>query len=272
MQLKLIPPAPAPVGPNANPAMHLPTVLFTLSYPPPPSYLPLPAAYAGLVKVVVEEGLLDGERRRSLGLTNELLGSDPFAAHSRGENPFGDLGNPGESELGTGSLTPHSLDKSTWLAAVLSEVVFDLSGASTAEHNREAEGEVIHVRCRYCDGREVEWMWDVGQAQQDVDGEGEGCYAALRRVLSDVSASAAAGERERRVREGRWRSVENQYAQSVEGSDSGHSREGSEDGHIMGRDAGASIPGTVEVRRGKEKEGKKHKKQRSLLMSLVAFA
>jgi hypothetical protein len=214
MQLKLLPPHP------------LPTVLFTLAYPAPPSNLPLPAAYAALLKLVVEESLLDSE-------TNilERVESPPGAGVGIAGRVGGTPSSPSSGNgTGQGSLTPHALDKATWIAAVLSEVVFDLSGdasaaAGTPVDERETgvsdedaavngmekgeEARRVRVVCRYVDGREVAWVWDAADAADADDVEGEegkeaaACYAALQSVLADVNESAAAGERERREREQR---------------------------------------------------------------------
>lgn len=288
MQLKLLPPHP------------LPTVLFTLAYPAPPANLPLPASYAALLKLVVEENLLDSAH----GVLDRAGGA---RAHNRHAGPVNG---------GQGSLTPHALDRATWIAAVLSEVVFDLSDGARR----------VRVVCRYVDGREVGWMWDVpeGGADGEDDAEAQACYAALRSVLRDVDESAAAGERERREREKRHAyhdrfafgerdfgrgqeeakerkrrsagpgmlpmqrsySHENVREQAQEAR-----RRSLEEEMSMGHDAEAHVPGHVETRRGKgkrskdakkvekeedAKEGKKekgkHKKKGSLLSSLVALA
>ena len=63
----------------------------------------------------------------------------------------------------------------------------------------------MRVLCRYVDGREVSWVWEApADSDRDADqgggkeaGEAAACYAALQRVLRDVTESAAAGERER---------------------------------------------------------------------------
>lgn len=206
MQLKLLPPAP------------LPTVLFTLAYPAPPSSLPLPAAYAGLLKLIVEENLLDSDN-------NILDRVDGPLRRGAGVGVAAAVGG-----TGAGSLTPHALDRATWIAAVLSEVVFDLSGededgagadpAADADVDAQPAGETktVRVRCRYVDGREVAWALAVPTAASagpmpapaalpatasDAEKESAACYAALLSVLADVNESAAAGERERRERERR---------------------------------------------------------------------
>lgn len=209
MQLKLLPPHP------------LPTVLFTLSYPAPPSNLPLPASYAHFLKLIVEENLLDSD--------NNILErvDGPLSLHRQsGVGVAAGVGGTGQ-----GSLTPHALDKATWISAVLSEVVFDLSGCrentnnaveSSASspidlsENLDASKETVRdkkvrVVCRYVDGREVEWTWivpspsatDIQPSTSDANDDARACYAALQSVLRDVTESATAGERERKDRERR---------------------------------------------------------------------
>ncbi|GJE96674.1 hypothetical protein PsYK624_128760 [Phanerochaete sordida] len=260
MQLKLLPPHP------------LPTVLFTLAYPAPPPSLPLPASYAALLKRVVEDRLLDAEHSILERVDGPLPFSSPthcspshsshsshshcssahssHSAHSHsssahsghaGVSPalrsLGSPTSPGQGvNGGQGSLTPHALDRATWIAAVLSEVVFDLSDGTNGseppspaeqhpdphhpEHQRPdhqptdrlaapAGPRRVRVLCRYVDGREVSWVWEApaGDDSEGEDGEDGGeaaaCYAALQSVLRDVTDSAAAGERERRDRERR---------------------------------------------------------------------
>ena len=363
MQLKLLPPHP------------LPTVLFTLTYPAPPSNLPLPSSYAHLLKLIVEENLLDSDN----GVLDRVDGPLPLSRLSGPGVAPGVGVAAGVGGTGQGSLTPHALDKATWISAVLSEVVFDLSGdgakedtASSpaacspvhsttevavrgndakedSESEKQAEMEKkVRVVCRYVDGREVEWTWIVPAASTESDLENDdirsarACYAALQSVLSDVTESATAGERERRERERRHTYHEryayeatHPFASSIHaavgaerydrypaavkprvpiqrrsgmavarsysfddarqvGSEREEERRKSFDEEMgvprMGQDSEAHVPGFVETRRGKGrknkesapkeekdakdgKEGKgRHKKQRSLLMSLVAFA
>lgn len=209
MQLKLLPPQP------------LPTVLFTLSYPAPPSNLPLPASYAHLLKLIVEENLLDSD--------NNILErvDGPLSLHRQsGVGVAAGVGGTGQ-----GSLTPHALDKATWINAVLSEVVFDLSGCGEDTSNavdssvsspidlsenlnaskEKVQEKKVHVVCRYVDDREVEWTWivppssasDIQPSTSGADADARACFAALQSVLTDVTDSAAAGERERKDRERR---------------------------------------------------------------------
>ncbi|KIP07787.1 hypothetical protein PHLGIDRAFT_408874 [Phlebiopsis gigantea 11061_1 CR5-6] len=266
MQLKLLPPAPHP------------TVLFTLAYPAPPPSLPLPLAYAHALRLIVDERLLDaddGSGAAGLGLAGALA-----------------------PPAGGGSLTPHALDRATWLAAVLSEVVFDLSADGDDAGN-------VRVDATYVDGRRVHWVLPE-------------CAPALRSVLADVAVSAAAADRERREREARHAYHARMLVADGECYPRGASfevprksereeerRHSLEEFGVGGR---ASVDGYVETRRGKgrrmrdrvrEKEmaaasggreereqleercgekGKdakskmRHRKKPSLLMSLVAFA
>lgn len=333
MQLKLLPPHP------------LPTVLFTLAYPAPPSNLPLPASYATLLKLIVEENLLDSDSN----VLERVDGASAGAGAGRGS--------------GQGSLTPHALDRATWIAAVLSEVVFDLSGDADApasdnddNHpdchnvaaNDDAKQNTLRVVCRYVDGREVAWTLSVPaspspDAETTDEKEARACYDALQAVLRDVNESAAAGERERRDRErrhayhdmhpfsappnhrggstGGFERYDRYPSSAPRGAVHGQNqpakrpssgmvrsysfeepraaveteerRRRSLDEGEMGREAEVHVPGVVETRRGKgrkgvpkerekeredakKEEGKdgkgKHKKQRSLLMSIVALA
>ena len=268
MQLKLLPPAPHP------------TVLFTLAYPAPPPALPLPLAYAHALRLIVDERLLDaddGSGAAGLGLA-------------------GALGQP----MGGGSLTPHALDRATWLGAVLAEVVFDLS----ADMDDDGAADV-RVEATFVDGRTARWVLPA-------------CAPALRGVLADVAVSAAAAERERREREARHayharalvadgecypRGASFDVPRNREGE--GERRRSLDEFGVGGR---ASVDGYVETRRGKgrrvrererekeaaaasayEEEGQpkdrdleqgekggngktRHRKKPSLLMSIVAFA
>jgi len=136
--------------------------------------------------------------------------------------------------------TLHALDKATWLGAVLREVVFDLE---------ESEG---RVKCVWVDGGVEEWAFGMGENTcVERDREREGCIRMLERVLSDVAQSAEEDERERLRDE--WEQVAR--ARTAR----------------MAELAEANVQAQAQQAHAQTNLAKaKHKKRRSLLMSLVA--
>jgi hypothetical protein len=120
----------------------------------------------------------------------------------------------------------HALDKATYLAELLQEVVFDMESES--------------VRCVWVDGGVEEWPLLDGK------GDREGCLRMLSRVLRDVELSGEEAKKEQ-LRDD-WERFEYAQAQQAQANALAHAQ------------AQAMSPA----------KANRHKKQRSLLMSLVA--
>jgi hypothetical protein len=142
-----------------------------------------------------------------------------------------------------------ALDKTTWIIACLSSVTFDLSepreGCDNFEVNKRSN--IGRVVCAFIDGRIIEW--ELGSTQTE-DKEAINCVEMLRGVCQDVQNSAMEAEKER---EAKYRVQDLRSSTSSEGG-------GSEE---------CSVQVKPNDKAETRKQGK-HKKQRSLLMSLVA--
>lgn len=147
-----------------------------------------------------------------------------------------------------------ALDKTAWIIACLTSVTFDISGSSQEDGQRpcvetgtddDSAGGPGRVTCVFIDGRIVEWDLDVTQVE---DQEAFACVQMLQSVCRDVHDSAVQAEQERM-----------RHHASTPRQKSLACGTGAED-----KNAQSS---------GKGEQGKavKHKKQRSLLMSLVAY-
>ncbi|TDL27814.1 hypothetical protein BD410DRAFT_835108 [Rickenella mellea] len=126
----------------------------------------------------------------------------------------------------------HALDKSGWALSLVHEVTFHMERGV--------------VECVWVDGTRDEWgIGEVGQ----VGGDGGGCVRALERVLEDVEGSAKAGEWERAMEAGL------------------HMPTPTLPPTIVQQQAAA----TATAQQHPPVSGRpRHKKQRSLLMTLVA--
>ncbi|KAI0089654.1 hypothetical protein BDY19DRAFT_117798 [Irpex rosettiformis] len=146
-----------------------------------------------------------------------------------------------------------ALDKTTWIIACLNSVTFDLSGSRDESNNgstevsevRNAEeegGALGRIICHLIDGKTVEWELSERHFE---DREALACVQMLQSVCQDVQDSAVEAEKER------MRSYISQSRSSTpESVEGGNGQQSS-------------------VKSESKKQGK-HKKQRSMLLSLVA--
>lgn len=125
----------------------------------------------------------------------------------------------------------YALDKATYLLELVSEVVFDMG---TGE-----------VKCVWVDGATDVWDLRMGESRSDWELEG-GVGQMLESVLRDVNESAEETEREKLREE--WDKYRAAQAEALQANAS----------------AQVQIAAAAPVVKGK------HKKQRSLLMTLVA--
>ena len=143
-----------------------------------------------------------------------------------------------------------ALDKTTWLIACLTSVTFDLSGTRDGSLD-EGDGGVTEedgcvpgrVICLFVDGKVLEW--ELSSAQMEGT-DALACVRMLESVCQAVQDSAVEAERERR------RSM------------------APESRPLTPATSAAEESNSQSSEKGESKKHGKHKRQRSLLKSLVA--